>query len=540
MASPKTSTNRWFSIQGSLACTLLGAAFAALGCGGELPDGEDGGSGGPDLDICVGGCNGVYVACANPGSIPTSPNSGADGSSGGQGGGEGGAAPDNYYWTQCDPGTPPDRGCRVGAEWCCDSNFDVCYCKTYDNSDGPTPQSIGNACVGNGRPPGLDAIGDWMTGTYPRYESAIRPHCEQKCNELNRAGIGFDPPECEAASFGIPITPSGWEPSDGFNCSVPDELNENDPYGIGVPWSSVGGGSTPLPLSCDLTDDCADSFVPSARPYVVNTPEAGLITPETRGARHLAFSFPGASPEFSVSVDYASTRHDVTHPVYGSAEFSHDECGEAVCPFFQASLSANNMSDSWTVPVKLDTGSTVTRTFSDLRVELMQSTLGIENISLGKVAFAPGALRLGIEFEIAGTGYGSGHHSFVTENDGFVFADVTFEGLDLDYSFALQALGTATLSLPLAADEHPPVATHDIPTGLGAPRRTCSVTLPSSSLLSTDPDGDIEDEYWLVDGAACGETCVVGPGVHDVQVVAVDTRGAVDMRDLFELKIFPC
>ncbi len=514
---------------------VSGAAFVATtaACGFDLPDSNGGGGGGSGGEFCVGECNGVYVACRNPGDIPHPNPVGAD--SGSSDGGDG-DPPENWYWDQCTSTLPNTSGCGPDDEHCCSPDFSMCYCKTYDNSDGPTPQSIGNVCVGNGQPPGLDPIADWNSGGFPGFESQIHPLCEAKCKELSGTLIGFPLPGCQSATWGDPVTPAAWNPSSAWNCTVAEGLNKDDPFGVTVPWSAAGGDSSPLPLSCDLTGSCSDLFVPSARPYLVSSAEAIAIDPETRGAHYLAGADPTGNPEFFITVDYDGTRHDQGNPVYGLAEFSHNDCGDAVCPFYLANLSASNHTDDWTVPVKLGNGNVEMRTFTDLQISLLQSSLGVENVSLGKVAFAPGSLRLGVEFLVEGKGYGSGTHSLLVENDEFVFADIARGGLELIYKFDLQSLGTATLRLPLAADEEPPEAKHDLIATTGS----CSFQLVSGSMQSTDPDNDIKEEYWLVDGTACGETCDLGPGTHEVKLVAVDSRGAVDVSDGHTIAVSGC
>ncbi len=348
-----------------------------------------------------------------------------------------------------------------------------------------------------------------------------------RCLELSAvSGIpNFPGPDgCQGSRWGEIRTPPAWTPSDGLNCKIADQLNEDDPDGSEFPWKDEFGVAPLQSLQCSLIDDCADEFFPTVRPWVISTPEAKLITPESRTARYLAGSVADAPPEFTVVVTHPGIRYIESNPVYGSIEYSDSDCGDELCPFFLANLSASNFSDQWVLPADLDNGTTETKAFTNLEIGLLQSTLGVENTTLDKVGFAPGAIRLLVEFEIIGTGYGSGHHQFVVENDEYVFATRNGDDLDLDYTFAIQELGEATLDFPVSADERPPEALYDsIPTSA-----SCSYTLTPWKMDSRDLDGDLEDEYWVVDGAICDDTCVLDPGVHTISLVAIDGRGAVD------------
>lgn len=518
----------------------LGVSALGLPACGFFDLGDDGDSNGETdgPQFCEGGdCDGVWVACENPGAIPQSNPGGADsGSGGGADGGDSGDPPENWYWDHCDPGVVTDLGCEPDDEYCCTPGFDACYCKNYDNSKTGTAQSIGDVCVGPGNPNGIDPVTHWVDGSFPGFETQIHSLCEARCKQLSVNVIGFPLPACDAATWGTPITTNDWDPDKPLNCQMADELNKSDPFGIGVPWALVGGGSSALPLSCDLTDTCADMFVPDVRPWVVTPTEAAAIPPETRGAQYLAGSDPANRPEFFVSVDYKGTRYDETNPIYGLSEYSRSDCGKQVCPFYLANLTASNSVDEWTVPVKLDNGDFVVRTFGDLEVDLLQSTLGVENVALGKIAFAPGTLRLSVAFDVRGREYGSGPHSFLVENEEFVFADVTSKGIELDYSFSVQSLGTATLRLPLVPDEHPPEAAHDLVENSAA----CSYELTAASMQSSDPDHDLVEQYWVADGSICGDPCILGPGSHEITLVASDSRGAIDVTDPHQINVSGC
>jgi hypothetical protein len=52
--------------------------------------------------------------------------------------------------------------------------------------------------------------------------------------------------------------------------------------------------------------------------------------------------------------------------------------------------------------------------------------------------------------------------------------------------------------------------------------------LDGSQVTSTDPDNDITDDIWWIDGMPCGSVCVLPFGAHQVSIEARDARGAAD------------
>jgi len=86
---------------------------------------------------------------------------------------------------------------------------------------------------------------------------------------------------------------------------------------------------------------------------------------------------------------------------------------------------------------------------------------------------------------------------------------------------------SAILTVTVDVDESPPEADHD----LGADE-DCDVPggleLDMSRAFSTDPDSDIDVEFWWVDDDPCNMGCVVPLGTHTVSLEASDERGAID------------
>jgi hypothetical protein len=484
----------------------------ASACGAGLGEGE----------VCpygVGKCDGVAVGCDNNSS-----------------------ATRNYWWR---PAVDEDQHgvpmCAPGEEILCDDNdipeFKQCWCKKYTVD--PAISDI-EVCVNEERHGEGVSLSKWVSfagtggpGHFPEADTEIRQACAQECVNFNHPfaeSWGGDP-LCDPANWSGHRTAPSWIPAQGFNCLMPVELNEDDPDGSNVPWDLVGGPSSPVPLPCELDGSCAGSFYPPVDGFIFPG-KADFIDAETRHAHFLGVE--GSGSELTLDPGQGSPD---TQPLYGIAEYTAIECKDAtggpsdVCPFYLANLSAYNTSSSWNIRVVMVSGPPRNKEISDVQVDLMQSTLGVHHQGLGKVAFAPGALQLRVEFEVDGNqSMGNGTHVYVVENDDYVFADYDEGELTVSHEFVLQN-GTAALSVSVVPDEHPPTATHDL-----ASVETCDVLqadpaggllLDEKRSLSSDPDDDIVTEFWWVDGQPCGHGCVVPLGSHEIVLETHDARGAV-------------
>lgn len=508
-----------------LAIAALITAVTA-GCSDPLPGSGGGGSGGP--------YDGVYVGCDNP-----ELGGGADETAGED---DGGGGTPNYWWRDCSPAPQTYPLCEEGAnaEICCFAGGQLCLCKEYELIDSSDYNGgVGPICVTPSYDAGdVDPLEDWVAdegggGWYPEIDAALRAECSQQCQQ---SGSPIHPTMsklCEDANWIAARTYNGWDPGDGLNCEGSAELNGDDPDGSEVPWELVGGPTYPVPLDCDLDGDCASWFYPSVARFVLTPGSAGIIEPETRFAHYLAVETTGSSIELNLDLSGTGTGIDDTEPLFGLAEYSALDCGDPVCPFYLGNLSAYNTVDSWEVAVSLANNTRQKKSISNVQIDLLQSTLGVHHIALDTIAFAPGALRLRVQFDVAnngtGTSYGNGTHSAIVENDDYVFAEYDDGALQLTHTFDLNN-GEATLMVSVAPDEEPPVAAHDLQS-TEACDTSGGLLLDDSYSLSTDPDNDIDLEFWWVDGAPFGNGGVLTSGSHFVTLEARDTRGAADRTD---------
>lgn len=502
---------------------LLVATLALPACPENLWD-----TGSADTEDVQDPNIGVNVGCQNIAADAGADETGAEG---------GGPQGDNWWWKSCTPPQPQTQyqlcGGNVTDEICCQQGLDACWCKEYAlpasaNYDG----GAGPICVTPGYTGGLDPLEDWVAGEYPTIDGALRADCSEICEMSN----GWDvlPESCAPQNWIKARTFNGWEPSDGFNCQPGEFLNVGDPDGSAIDWSVVGGVSTPVPLDCDIDSvagDCVDWFQPSVAPWIINPRSAAIIEPETRAAHYLGVEASGSELEIDMSGSGAGV--DDTEPLFGFAEYTALECDDDACAFFLANLSAYNTTDTWDIRVETPIGR-MSKSVSDVQIDLLQSTLGVRNMALSTVAFAPGALRLRVQFTVASCptcdDHGNGTHVEIVENDTYVFADYDDGELTIDHAFAMQSAGTATLTVTVEPAEHPPAAEHDL-----SATEECDVwnglVLDGTHSLSSDPDSDIALELWWIDGVPCGLGCVLPMGSHFVHLEAHDSRGAVHRTD---------
>lgn len=471
---------------------LLGVLIGGTGCN-VGPGDEDGGT----------DSNGVSVRCIN-GNAPMADDSG---------GGDGDDGEPNFWWVSDN---------SIGAE--CPNVEGPCFLRIYDHVD---------ICINDGVPEGLevDVFNDWNAGNYPpSAEAVMRTKCSEECSKR-----GWDQPHpalparvCEDENWTAVVTQIGWTPAKMYNCTLPLQMNSGDIDGSSIPWNLVGGSSSPLPLDCDLDGDCIDYFYPSIAAHIIAPGTADIIAPHTRGAHLFAAEGSGSQLELEVDMSGAGPGVDDTEPLYGMAEYTWTECGQSVCPFYLANLSAYNTTDTWDIRIEVGEDR-IDKEISNVQIDLIQSTLGVQNMALSKIAFAPGALRLRVELTIDCQNCdtaGNGTHVAIIENDDYVFAEYDDGTLTLEHTFDIQSSGSATLTVEVVPGEFPPTAVHDLGT-----TEACDdpdgLVLDALRSFSTDPDSDVDFEIWWVDGVPHGHGVVVPVGQHTVALEVHDSRGAV-------------
>lgn len=322
----------------------------------------------------------------------------------------------NYWWRQYDgvavpPGVPDcpfveeeDEDnmftCHIPN---CDPNSMSCYAIRSHN-DAPQNHEYIPAlvtCVGaNIQPvPEVHWYDDWSLGNYPdgipSGNDYIRERCSEICADKDTI-LGQDmlPNQCDDENWSGVLTEDNWQRDDGRNCLVALGLNEDDPDGSDFPWDLVGGPTSPVPLDCDLNADCVDWFRPNVAAAVLTPGQATFIEPETRYAHYLAVEN-GSNLFLEMDpFEEGQGAHD-TEALYGLAEYTSIECGDAVCPFYLANLSAYNTVDSWELAIDAGMNRPLNKSISDVQIDLIQSPSGCSIWALGRSCLHPAPFASG-------------------------------------------------------------------------------------------------------------------------------------------------
>jgi hypothetical protein len=109
------------------------------------------------------------------------------------------------------------------------------------------------------------------------------------------------------------------------------------------------------------------------------------------------------------------------------------------------------------------------------------------------------------------------------------------DGLTLNYSFPIIG-GEASLAVDLTPNGHPPKALINLDS---EPRcnHAGGYELTASEDASVDDDSDLDYTVWYVDGAVRASGYVIPVGVHTIDLLAVDDRGAHDFAGLQTLEV---
>lgn len=279
-------------------------------------------------------------------------------------------------------------------------------------------------------------------------------------------------------------------------------------------------------LTCDLEDDCCDTFdetvcaAKAVRPTPARAPLAR--TEEYRG------QFGSQLGAFS-RITFATPGDTASMPVTGVAGFSFCPAGDTgtTCPFYLGSMTV-----SATAPVTLDDvcpdSTPFSATISALDLQLLQPAMGIASATSFEKAMPEGALHLLGQFVVDGRSYGI---RAVNGNDVVFLTAKKLTGLEVNDAVLEFDVPCGAGTLPVTATidlnmttflARPPAVTISTPS---------SVACPGSLVLTanaTDPDGDLQGVRWYVDDVlmAPGTSTIAMTRPHTLRAVARDARGA--------------
>ncbi len=205
----------------------------------------------------------------------------------------------------------------------------------------------------------------------------------------------------------------------------------------------------------------------------------------------------------------------------------------APCPFYLGSLSVSKSGADPTIALQCDDGSTDSRRVEDLSISLVQPAWGIDEQSTQDKAFPPGALLMDISMILDGIPF-----SQRRANEGVVLleerwkapnhfkmtGDIEFENMSCGNGSTVDFSAELILEEDAGYVEEPP---------------SVAITMPNKvmcngqheALLSnvSDPDGDLVESQWIVDGVllTAGTLTMPFTQAHTLELRATDARGAV-------------
>jgi hypothetical protein len=319
-----------------------------------------------------------------------------------------------------------------------------------------------------------------------------------------------------------------------LECQLSPDTPPSTPWGRSVIpvyssplWPSNGQAIT---LACGDYQTCAEEFLaPIGVGLYYNDTDAPWRA-DMGAADHLVTTSPGRSAvTITLENPGATPSSDSNTVEHGRVEYSAPDCGEPACPFYLANLTLANTSDTWEFysNVLMDEVQV-----TSVSVQLRQPTLGAWNTSTGEFYIGKQRVELWVEGTLQ-IGAGSRlTESYLVANPDAVFGRIgpggEIELLDFaieDSEFVIEAdLDYDTRS------GSPPIADHGLGSTVAAPY---SAGLPISAIAddSWDPDGDIDETIWIVDGTKRTAKDTISTGMHTIELWVRDERGALDVHE---------
>ena len=387
----------------------------------------------------------------------------------------------------------------------------------------------------------FDLVTDWDDETYPAFDTEIRALCTERCRQAHQKAT-LQNAVCEDVNWsGHAVREWAWNPNDDKPTCRVAEVHPHiigDPHASSIDWNEGVGNPLSLPLDCSLLDDCADEFDADIDEWALGFASGGVfdfIAPDTRGA-----SFHSVTGDIgtSIALDMNSGEgagYDDEKLLEGHAEYSPSNCDHSTCPFYLAEFEAGNGTDEWTVYLDVFPVVSEPKEISNVQIEMLQSTLAVWRPATGQVAFPSGSLVFQVDLELSSdtcvdacSHFGDGKYSMRLVNPDVVFG--TFDPLNgslaLDYSFPIID-GAASLVVELTVDGHPPKASINLGTESRC-NHADGYELTASDDDSADPNSDLDYTVWYVDGVVRSSGYVIPLGHHEIDLLAVDDRGAYD------------
>jgi hypothetical protein len=308
---------------------------------------------------------------------------------------------------------------------------------------------------------------------------------------------------------------------------VPKDLTVIAP-GTAPRWPST---SEYIELICDTFRDCSAEFLAPIVGYLLRENVDGDWGDNMGRADYVAMTSADTATTVTLSIDNPNSGLSTeTNEVAGRIEYSAAECGETECPFYVANMTLTNPVDAWNLWSEFQAELIHV---TDIRVSLRRPVLGIWNTQTREVYIGEGMMEIQVE-ATAAVGAGDLETSnFFIVNSADLFGElgggggVSFSSLTADDGTILAM--EATLDYDVLTDG-PPTADIGLPATVAAPTEA-GLPLATIEDSSSDPDGDIQAESWVVDGELRAEDYVIPTGTHTLILHVEDERGAFDIDE---------
>jgi hypothetical protein len=448
--------------------------------------------------------------------------------------------------------TPPPDGIRVE----CDGSAvgfvwwsrPISYCEAYDPRC-YIPHYKFPLCID---PSALDGEtgddGDWVNDTEDL--DHIRGQCAAECNAHHSrdAWMAKKKKKCDDGvnvwtirnEDGLATPDPGHAIKDPMHLSCLTTENSNlrpkpNPKDLTV----IAPGTSPrwpsssehIELICNNFQDCSEEFHAPILGNLFYEDLNGEWGDNMGRADYVAVTSTDTATAVTLSIANPNAEPSTeTNEAEGRIEYSAAECGETECPFYVSNMTVANPVDSWDLWSEFQ-GEVVHVT--DIRASLRRPVLGIWNTQTREVYIGEGMMEVHIEATGAVGDEDLETSEFYVVNSEDLFGELRDAG---GVSFPSLAVNDGTI-LGMEANldydvltEGPPTAAIGLPATVVAPTEA-GLPLATIESHSSDPDGDIRFEAWVVDGEPRADDYVIPIGVHTILLHVEDERGAFDIDE---------
>jgi hypothetical protein len=373
--------------------------------------------------------------------------------------------------------------------------------------------------------------------THGPSDTYIRNRCSELCEAANLTNT----PACAQADWQVQNLPGQM----GTQIQNPGELNCKPWYSknrVGRDASTtdvIPAGTTPrwrsdaafITLPCGDYLACADDFKQNLFRLLATADSAVLPSSNDSEADYLARSSNSSSSLLALTIDNGGSPSSDSDWVAGRIEYTALDCGLATCPFYLGNLVLTNASDTWDL-WSADWNDNVDVT--DIDARLRRPMLGVWRPATGEIYLPAQMLDLQVKADVKIGSWTAVPITRIATNASDVFGHLSSTGA-VELSGLVVTDGQLTASADVewdVVDGRPPVASISVASTVSIPSGHSGYPITSITNNSSDPDGDLGDTVWFVDGEQFGEAYEIPVGSHTVRIGVFDRRLAFDTAEV--------